>query len=113
MTGCEETYNKAYKKDVNDFEKQLTCLSIASWMKVGLSTTFLTKKPDSNFTPLINISPSQKDLSTASTSDFVTYPIKEDEKKYLPLISFKSNNKDGLVFLMNFNPMFEKGYKKI
>ena len=113
MTGCEETYNKAYKKDVNDFEKQLTCLSIASWMKVGLSTTFLTKKPDSNFTPLINISPSQKDLSTASTSDFVTYPIKEDEKKYLPLISFKSNNKDGLVFLMNFNPVLEGGNRNV
>ena len=43
MTGCEKTYYKAYEKNANDFEKQMACLSIVKWMKVGLSTTYLTK----------------------------------------------------------------------
>ena len=113
VTGCEQTRNKAYEKDVNDFEKQMACLSILNWMKVGLSTTYLTKKKDPSFTTLIDIDPKQKDLSIANTQDFVTYPIKEEYKSNLPLVSFKNNAKDGQIFLMNFNPMFEKGYKNI
>ena len=113
MTGCEKTYYKAYEKDANDFEKQMACLSIVKWMKVGLSTTYLTKNQDPSFTTLIDIDPDQKNLSTANIEDFVTYPIKEEYKKNLPLISFKNNAKDGQIFLMNFNPVFEKGNKNV
>jgi hypothetical protein len=91
----------------------MACFSIAKWMKVGLSTTYLTKNPDPSFTTLIEIDPAQKNLSTANTEDFVTYPIKEEYKSNLPLISFKNNAKDGQIFLMNFNPVFEKGNKNV
>ena len=113
VTGCDETYFREYKKDADDFEKQMACVTINKYTKVGLSTTFLTKKLDTKFKTLIDINPNQVNLSIASTEDFVTIPIKEDQKKILPLLSFRSNEKDGQIFLMNFNPVFERGSKNI
>lgn len=109
MTGCEGIYND----NINDFEKHLACLTVSTTTKVGLSTTFLTKTPDPGFTTLININPAQKDLSVSKTDDFVANPIEEGEKKYLPLVSYRSNQKDGYVFLMNFNPMLSGGNTNI
>ena len=115
MTGCQETYDKAYKEGENDFEKQMACLNIVPWMKVGLSTTFLTQSPDSSYTNLIQIDPKQKNLSIANTNDFITKEISEEDKKKLslPLISFKGNDKGGKILLMNFNPMLEKGTRYV
>ena len=115
MTGCESTYNKAYKKDVNDFEKQMTCMTIANWMKVGLSTTYLTQKEDPSFTNIVKINPNQKSLSIANTDDFITKEISAEDKQKiaLPLISFKNNDKEGSIFLMNFNPMLEGASRSI
>lgn len=115
MTGCESTYNKAYEKDVNDFEKQMTCMTIANWMKVGLSTTYLTQKEDPSFTNIVKINPNQKSLSIANTDDFITKEISAEDKQKiaLPLISFKNNDKEGSIFLMNFNPMLEGASRNI
>ena len=115
MIGCKDTFNKVYEQGVNDFEKQMACLTIKTGTKVGLSTTFLTKKPDSSYTSLIQIDPAQKNLSLAKTDDFITKEISDEDKKKLslPLLSFKNNLKDGQIYLMNFNPMLEGASKNV
>ena len=110
---CDSTYNKIYKKGDDDIEKQILCFTIKSQMKFGLSTTFLTKNPDNSFKTLLTINPNEKDLSITRTDDFVTYPIKEEEKKYLPFYSIKKNDKDGQLYLMNFNPMMSESWKNL
>ena len=92
--GCEETINKKFEKndDDFDFEKRMACIAVnGQW--IGLSTTFLTKNPDDNFKILININPNQKDLSITDMDSFITHLIDETEKKYLPLLSIKKNAK--------------------
>ena len=112
--GCEETFNKKFEKNADDFdfEKRMSCIAVhGQW--IGLSTTFLTKNPDDNFKVLININPNQKDLSITEMDSFITHLIDEREKKYLPLLSIKKNSKNGQIYLMNFNPLFKGGNTNI
>ena len=113
INGCEDTFNKTYEKNLNDFEKQMICTSMKLGSQVCLSTTFLTKTPDSSFKNLILGNIKQKDLSITDTETAITHEVNADEVKYPHLLSYKKNDKNGQIYLMNFNPMFAGGNKNI
>ena len=74
-----------------------------SWRGFGLSSTYLTKKLDPSFKTLIEINSSNKKLKISEEG--IARNLTEEETKYLPLISHKSNDKNGHIFLLNFNPL--------
>ena len=101
--GCEGTFDKAYNDSEDDFDKQLICNCMKSWRGFGLSSTYLTKKLDPSFKTLIEINSSNKKLKISEEG--IARNLTEEETKYLPLISHKSNDKNGHIFLLNFNPL--------
>ena len=100
---CESTYNKNYNKDVDDFDKQMVCVTIDKKKVYTLSSTYLTSQSDSSFKTLVNIDSTNTKLKVAEEG--LARNLTELEKKYLPLVSHKTNDKNGQIFLMNFNPM--------
>ena len=111
-SGCEARFNKTYSKTVDDFKEQMICLSIKKANKVGLSTTFLTQKLPTDFKNILNID-SDKDLIIRDVGTGEMSVLNEEQKKTLPLISHKSNDKNGQLFLMNFNAMLKGGDRNI
>ena len=59
--GCENTYNKTYNKNEDDFEKQVLCLSINETNNACLQSAYLTKKLDPNFKKLIDLDKDSED----------------------------------------------------
>ena len=110
--GCEETFNKTYTNG-NDFKKQLMCLSIKQTSKICLSSTFLTQKLDTSFENLINIDSENNKLIVFDCISDSERKLTDEEKKILPLISHKANDKNGQLFLMNFNPVYNGGDRNI
>ena len=108
IKGCEDTYNKKYDEKVDDFVKQLICVKInRNNKKVGLSSTFKTIKEDKSFETLIEVDSEDEDLVTVDTETGLSYSLTEEEKKYNPLIMHKSNDKNGHLYILNFNPFFK------
>ena len=101
--GCETTYNKTYDENEDDFDKQLVCVNINEKKEYTLTSTYLTRSLDSSFKILVNIDPENKKLKVAEEG--IARNLTPNEKKYLPLISHKVNNKNGQIFLLNFNTM--------
>ena len=111
-SGCEARFNKTYSKTVDDFKEQMICLSIKKANKVGLSTTFLTQKLPTDFKNILNID-TDKDLIIRDVGTGEMSVLNEEQNKTLPLISHKSNDKNGQLFLMNFNAMLKGGDRNI
>ena len=103
--GCENTYNKEYNKLDDDFEKQMICLSITDAKKSCLSEAYLTKKMDPNFKKLIDLDKDSVDLRIEDIESSLLYNLTEEEKQFLPMISVKTNKKNGKIFLNNYNPI--------
>ena len=102
--GCEDTFGKQYSS-TEDFKKHMSCLSIKEDNKISISSTFLPQKNTDSFTTLINMDSGNKDLIINEAETGEEQPLSDEQKKYLPLISYKSNDKNGQLFLMNFNPV--------
>ena len=102
--GCEDTYNKEYSSNV-DINKQMICLSIDETKKVGLTSTFPTKTLDNSFTTLVSIDSSDENLVVKTVEEGYSQHLDDNQKAKLPLISHKANDKNGQIFLMNFNPV--------
>jgi len=102
-TGCESTYNKKYDNNVDDFDKQMICININANREYTISEIFLTRQPDSTFTTLVSLNSANSKLKIAEQG--LARDLTEEEKRYLPLISHKTNDKNGQIFLMNFNPV--------
>ena len=112
IKGCENT-NKAYSKDL-DFKKQLACTFVnRKKTQVSISSTFYTKNKNNGFTTIWEIDSNNADLKIKTTKTGKPRDITDDEKKNLVLLSHKSNDKNGQLFLMNFNPMFSYGDKEV
>lgn len=103
--GCETTYNKTYDKG-DIFEKQMLCLNIDKSNLFHLSSTFLTKTLDSSFNELIDIDPQIASLRV-SDNNGIARELTQEERKILPLVLHKKNDKLGQIFLLNFNPVEE------
>ena len=110
--GCEDTIGKHYSS-TEDFKKHMSCLSIKEDTKVTISSIFLPQKNKDSFTTLINMDLGNKDLivNEAETGD--EKPLSDAQKNYLPLISHKSNDKNGQLFLINFNPVTKGSDRQI
>ena len=102
--GCEDTFNKVYEEGNDDIIKQIICLRIDKNYKVGLSTTFKTIKEDKSFKTIFELDPEDKDLVLTDTESGLSDPLTEEEKKFNPLVMYKSNENNGKLFVMNLNP---------
>ena len=107
IVGCEELYNKPYNSEIDDFEKRMICMSYFDDRRIGLSTTFKTIKKDGSFNTLIELNSTDNKLALTDIQNGLAYPLSEEEKKYNPLILHKSNNKNGQLFILNYNPLFK------
>ena len=76
-----------------------------------LSNIFLMKQPDSTFTALVSIYSKNSNLKIAEEG--LAHDLIEEAKRYLPLISHKTNSKNGQIFLINFNPVAGSTNKKV
>lgn len=103
--GCESTYNKTYDDNEDDFDKQMACFSMNQKNLVCLAQSFLTQKLDPDFKKLIDIDDENKDLKLKDTNDEFISDLTEEERKILPLVSVKKNDKNGKIILNNFNPI--------
>ena len=52
-------------------------------------------------------------LVTTDINDGFSYNLTDDEKKYNPLILYKKNNKNGQIYVMNYNPLHSGGDRQI
>ena len=109
--GCGNSFSE-YSKDL-DFRKQLACVSMTTEKKVCIASTFLTKTPDTDFTVLVNINTDDQNLKAKSKKTGILSNLTSTQKSKLNLVSHKRNKKNGQVFLLNFNPVFEGGNKNI
>ena len=109
--GCEDTYRE-YSNDI-DFKKQLACVSLKEEKKVCISSTFLTEKLDPELKTLISMDTEEVDLKIKDKDTGRLSNLTETQKENLTLVSHKSNEKNGQIFLMNFNPMFSGGDRDI
>ena len=105
MIGCSELYNKPYDPNVDDFEKRMICMSYFNYRRIGLSSTFKTIKKDESFKTLLELNSTDEKLVLVDSKDGLIYSLTEEEKKYNPLILFKSNEKNGQLFVLNYNPL--------
>ena len=111
IKGCEDTY-KPYSKDL-DFRKQLTCTFVKRYRKqVCISSTFYIEKKDAQST-IWEIDPNTVDLRIKDAKTGKPRNLTDTDKKNLVLFSHKTNSKNGQLFLLNFNPMFDGGDKDI
>ena len=111
-TGCEGTFNQTYKSDV-DFKKQMICLSMKVTRKICISSTFLTQKLDTTFETLIGIDQNETKLVLHDTDSGFEEQLTDAQRDILPLVLHKANEKNGQIFLMNFNPVFGGGDRNI
>ena len=102
--GCESTYNKSYVNGVDDFDKQMACVTIDKKKIYTLTSSFKTKTLDTSFKTLVDIDSTNTKLQVAAENG-IARDLTEEEKKILPLVLHKNNNKGGQIFIMNFNPM--------
>ena len=107
IIGCSELYGKPFNSEIDDFEKRMLCMSIFNYRRIGLSTTFKTINKDDSFTTLLELNSTDEKLILIDSKSGLTYPLTEEEKKFNPLISFKSNKKNGQLFILNYNPLFK------
>ena len=113
IIGCDKLYGKIYEKDVDDFEKQLMCMSMNKWRAITLASTFKTVLNDTSFTSLINLNGNNKDLILTDVDDGLSTNLTQEEKYYNPLVLFKKNNKNGQIFVLNYNPFISGGDRNI
>ena len=108
-TGCEDTFNKAYKENSNDFEKQVICLSMTSSKQITLASSFKSepKKKDPSYTTMMSLDSNNEFLVITDTDNGMTFNLTGQEKEYNPLVLFKKNSKNGNIFVLNFNPVME------
>ena len=109
--GCEETHSQ-YNKNL-DFNKQLACASLNETKKVCIASTFFTNNLDPDFKTLIDMDTNYANLKIMDKDKGVLADLTELQKVNLTLVSHKKNEKNGQIFLMNFNPVFEGGDKDI
>ena len=107
MVGCKEYYNKPFDPNVDDFEQRMICMSYFDYRRIGLSSTFKTIKKDDSFTTLLELNSTDEKLALVDLKDGLIYSLTEEEKKYNPLILFKSNENNGQLFVLNYNPLLE------
>jgi hypothetical protein len=103
--GCEETFNQTYENGV-DFKKQMICVSMKAIRKVCLSSTFLTQKLDTTFETLVSVDSTNNKLVINDYDTGFEEQLTDAQRNNLPLIMHKANEKNGQIFLMNFNPIF-------
>ena len=112
--GCEDTFNKQYSEKEDDFKKRMICSSIKKTNEICISSTFFVKNWDPSFEPLIYVNTSHPDLRTKNAdSGQLLANLTEAQKENITLIAHKSNNKNGQIFLLHFNPMFSGGDRRI
>ena len=109
--GCEETH-VPYNKDL-DFKKQLLCASINKERKITVASTFLINNLDPDFENLIYIDTTDENLKTKNKDSGVLSNLTEAQKVNFTLVAHKRNEKNGQIFLLNFNPVFAGGDKNI
>jgi hypothetical protein len=111
IKGCEETARE-YSKDL-DFKKQLACLSLNQEKKVCITSTFLPNQLDPELETLVSMDVDEKDLKVKDKSTGQFSDLEKSEKVNITLVSHKSNEKNGQLFVLNFNPMFKGGDRSI
>ena len=113
--GCEDTFGKVYKEDSNDFEKQVLCMSMVSWRRITLASSFKAdpEKKDSSYSTIMSLDSNNEFLVVTDTEDGLTSNLTDTEKAYNPLILFKKNSRNGNIFVMNYNPVMEGGSRNI
>ena len=109
IKGCENTFGKKYSKEDDDFEKQTICMSISSTRNVSLATTLKSLKRDIQYSVLMELDSSNKDLILVDVEDGLTSNLTEKEKEYNPLILHRKNKKNGQIIVMNYNPVYSRG----
>ena len=105
MIGCSQLNNKPFDPNVDDFEQRMICMSYFNSRRIGLSSTFKTIKKDQSFQTLLELNSNDENLVLVDSKDGLIYSLTEEEKKYNPLILFKSNEKNGQLFVLNYNPL--------
>ena len=100
--GCESTYNKAYVRNDDDFDKQMVCITINKSKSYVLSSAFLTKSIDSSYKTLIDMDPENTNLQVINKG--IARDLTPEEKQILPMVACKTNERGGKIFLMNYNP---------
>ena len=53
--GCEDTFEKIYIENENDFEHQMICMSVVPNRQVSLASSFISIKRDNNYNILMNL----------------------------------------------------------
>ena len=111
--GCEDTFNKKYSVE-DDFKKRMICSSIKKANEMCISSTFFVKNLDPTFEPLIYVNTSHPDLKLREAESGLYLPnLTEAQRANITLIAHKSNNKNGQIFLLHFNPMNGGGDRRI
>ena len=103
--GCESTYNKTYNENEDDFDKQMACFSMNQKRLVCLAQSYLTTKLDPDFKKLIDIDDSKNELKLKDVNNGFISDLTDEQRKILPLVSVKKNDKNGKIILNNFNPI--------
>lgn len=110
IKGCKDVHSK----DVNEFNKELACVSLKdSVTEVCISSTFFQKSIDPSFETLVSFDTENSDLRIKDADSGELDFLNNDQKENLTLVSHKSNDKNGQIFLLNFNPMYEGGNRNI
>ena len=107
INSCLDLYNKPFNSEENDFEERVLCMSIYSIRRIALSTTFKTINKDESFRTLLEINSTDEKLIITDTKTGLPRSLTEEEKKYNPLVLYKSNEKNGQLFVLNYNPLFK------
>ena len=107
INGCLELYNKPFNFEDDDFEKRVLCMSIFNYRRIALSTTFKTINKDESFRTMLEINSTDEKLIITDTKTGLPRTLTDEEKKYNPLILYKSNEKNGQLFVLNYNPLFK------
>ena len=110
IKGCEETA-KEYSKELN-FNKQLACVSLKQKKKVCISSTFLHNQNE-DLETLVSMDVDEEDLKVRDKTTGLLSNLTDAQKENITLVSHKSNEKNGQLFVMNFNPMFNGGDRSI
>ena len=107
--GCESTFGKKYTKDNDDFEKQTLCMTMSTYREVLLATTFKSLKKDGSYSTIMELDANNKDLVLVDVDDGLASNLTDQDKQYNPLILLKKNKKNGHIFVMNYNPVYNGG----
>ena len=70
-------------------------------------------KSDSKYTPLFYLDTTNEYLVTTNVNDGLTYNLTEEEKAYNPLILYRENNRNGQIFVLNYNPVHKGAVRSI